>query len=172
MKHDEHHSEHHGEHHNEHHGAHAGVSRRTLLVLAGTAIIAAAIPSALFLGDPETASGRAEDFVRLLADPKSAAHIGELWFEKAAPGETLAVYEVRLSRKLKSYGWHEGMDAAETHRVLAETVRADYAADRMVSVDEWQLSETEADLAALAALALRDPSHEPSHDGEAGEAHD
>ncbi|MEP2830810.1 MULTISPECIES: hypothetical protein [Alphaproteobacteria] len=160
----------HDEHPGEHHAPHASVSRRTLLVLAGTAIIAAAIPSALFLREPGTASGHAADFVRLLADPKSAAHIGEIWFEKAAPGQILAVYEARLSRKLKSYGWHEGMDAPETHRVLAETVRADYAADRMVSVGDWQLSETEADLAALAALALRDPSHAPSHDGEAEEA--
>lgn len=170
MEHDEHHAtEHHGE---AGHGGHGGVSRRTLLVLAGTAVIAAAIPSALFLAEPDTGAGNAADFVRLLNDPESAARIGELWFEKAAPGETIAVYEARLSRKLGAHGWHEGMDAAETHRALADAVGADYARNRMVSVDDWQLSETEADLAALAALALRDPSHGGEH-GEAGaeEAH-
>ena len=164
MEHEEHHDDgHHGSHHE-------GVSRRTLLVLAGTALIAAAIPSALFLAEPETSSGHTADFVRLLADPKSAARIGEVWFEKAAPGETLAVYEARLSRKLKSYGWQEHMDAPETHRVLAEAVRSDYAANRMVSVGAWQLSETEADLAALAALALRE-EEAPAHGGEAEDAH-
>jgi len=155
MEHEEHQS-------TEHHGAahHEGVSRRTLLVLAGTAIVAAAIPSALFLAEPETASGRAASFVRLLADPESAAHLGEVWFEKSAPGETLAVYEARLSRTLESHGWHEDMDEAETHRVLARAVRADYAANRMSVIDEWHLSETEANLAALAALAARkSPAH-------------
>lgn len=147
------------------HGAHQGISRRTLFVLAGTAVIAAAIPSALFLAEPDSSAGSAADFVRLLNDPESAAHIGELWFEKAAPGEALPVYEARLGRKLSSYGWHEGMDAAETHRVLAEAVRADYARNRMVSVDNWQISETEADLAALAALVLRSPSHGGGHGG-------
>lgn len=146
----------------EHHGAahHEGVSRRTLLVLSGTAIVAAAIPSALFLAEPETASGRAAGFVRLLADPESAAHLGEVWFEKSAPGETLAVYEARLSRTLESHGWRGDLDEAETHRVLAQAVRADYAANRMTAIDEWHLSETEANLAALAALlARKSPAH-------------
>ncbi|MDZ4380823.1 MAG: hypothetical protein U0942_05745 [Parvibaculum sp.] len=147
-------TEHHGDAHRE------GVSRRTLLVLAGTAIVAAAVPSALFLAEPETAAGRAPGFVKLLADPESAAHLGEVWFEKSAPGETLAVYEARLSRTLEFHGWHEEMDEAETHRVLAQAVRADYAANRVTAIDEWHLSETEANLAALAALiARKNPAH-------------
>jgi len=160
MEHEEHQStEHHGAAHRE------GVSRRTLLVLAGTAIVAAAIPSALFLAEPETASGRAAGFVRLLADPESAARLGEVWFEKSAPGETLAIYEARLSRTLDSHGWREGMDEAETHRRLAQAVRADYAANRITVIDEWHLSETEANLAALAALVARkSPAHGEEED--------
>ncbi len=168
----EHHGSHDGSHHaGAHAGHHEGVSRRTLLVLAGTAVIAAAIPSALFLSGPETGAARATDFMSLLVDPRSAAHIGNLWFEKSAPGEALPVYETRLLRKLEAQGWREGMDAAETHRLLARAVRADYAANRMVAVDEWHLSETEASLAALAALALRSPSHGGGHGDERGGEH-
>lgn len=131
------------------------VSRRTVVILGGTALLAAALPAALFVTEPEGPTLGARHFITLLADPASAAELGEIWFRDGRPGEALPVYEARFEKRLRAYGWNARMDMAETHRVLADAVRADYAAGRMVEIREWQLSETEADLCALAALEAR-----------------
>lgn len=142
----------------EHHeGAAHGpaVSRRTVVILGGTALLAAALPAALFLTEPEGPTLGARHFITLLADPASAAELGEIWFRDGRPGEALPVYETRFEKRLRAHGWNPRMDMEETHSVLADAVRADYAAGRTVSVREWHLSETEADLCALAALEAR-----------------
>ncbi|MEQ8268759.1 MAG: hypothetical protein RH982_16315 [Parvibaculum sp.] len=146
------------------HHAHPAVSRRTLLVLSGTALVAAAVPAALFLAEPEGPSVGGRYFVGLLADPAGAAELGEIWLGAGGAVATLPVYESRLSRRLAAHGWTPRLDAAETHRVLAEAVRADYAMDRLVEINQWMLSETEADLCALAALEARTGDKtEPAH---------
>ncbi len=69
-----------------HHDAHGpSVSRRTLIVLGGTALLAAAVPGALFLAEPDGSGIAAQDFVALLADPEGAAALGETWICEAGP---------------------------------------------------------------------------------------
>tara|TARA_R110002110_G_scaffold239506_5_gene455466 strand:- start:2561 stop:3055 length:495 start_codon:yes stop_codon:yes gene_type:complete len=140
------------------------VSRRTVMVLAGTAIVAAAVPAVLFTGEPETGAADAKRFVALLADPAGAAALGEMWFAESRPGTSLPVYTTRLEKRLRAKGWSPAMDDDETHRLLADCVRADYAEDRLAAIDAWALSETEADLCALAALEAR-AGNIPASDG-------
>lgn len=137
------------------HHSHPSVSRRTVLVLAGTAIVAAAVPAALFVAEPEGTSVSGRYFVRLLADPAGAARLGEIRFEAGGASAALPVYETRMAKRLAAHGWTPRMDEHETHRALADAVRADYAMDRLVEINEWMLSETEADLCVLAALEAR-----------------
>ena len=168
---DEHHE------HDSHGGDHAhgpAVSRRTLLVLGGTALLAAAIPGALFLAEPEGSGIVAPDFVKLLADPEGAATLGEIWIAEGGADGASIVHEKNLAAALKTHGWLPGAGAEETHAALAAAVRADYAAARTVLIDNWSLSETEGSLCALAALVAREEGgHAPAHDehGEEAEAH-
>ena len=158
-----------------HHDAHGpSVSRRTLLVLGGTALLAAAVPGALFLAEPDGSGIAAQDFVQLLADPEGAAALGEIWIGEGGADSASIVHEKKLAEALTVEGWTPGMGAEETHTALAAAVRADYAAARTVAIDNWILSDTEARLSALAALVTRDSgNHAPAQDehGEAEESH-
>ena len=130
--------------HDAHHkDAHAPVSRRDAVILGAAALLAAVVPAALFHRAPASLAPRTGLFLDLLADPSSAAKLGEIWFDESKPPRTRAVYETRLAR-----------------RALAASVRADYLGDRMVAIEKWHLSETEADLCALAALALPEGAHD------------
>ena len=158
--------------HGDDHGAHGpSVSRRTLLILGGTALLAAAIPGALFLAEPDGSGIAAQDFVKLLADPEGAATLGEIWIAEGGADGASIVHEKNLAAALRAHGWLPGMGAEETHKALAATVRADYAAARTILIDNWSLSETEGSLCVLAALVMRDGSgHAPSHDEHGADA--
>ena len=166
---DEHHSEHDGHGAHEPHGP--AVSRRTLLVLGGTALLAAAIPGALFLSEPAGSGIAARDFVKLLADPQGAAALGEIWIAEGGADRTAIVHEKKLAAALRAQGWTPGMNAETAHAALASAVRADYDAARTVLIDNWSLSETEGSLCALAALVLRGGGGHAPAQGEAEEAH-
>ena len=78
----------------------------------------------------------------LLEDRKSAATLGELWLKEHArqPGEILA----RLEARLGAAG-----DTGALHRAVTE----DYRAGMVVTVEGWQIAETQAELCALAYFA-------------------
>lgn len=147
--------------HDAHHkDAHAPVSRRDAVILGAAALLAAVVPAALFHRAPASLAPRTGLFLDLLADPSSAAKLGEIWFDESKPPRTRAVYETRLARRLRPYGWSRNASPELARRALAASVRADYLGDRMVAIEKWHLSETEADLCALAALALPEGAHD------------
>ncbi|MBO6636331.1 hypothetical protein [Parvibaculum sp.] len=156
----EHHSAHDDRGHHDAQGV--SVSRRTLIVLGGTALLAAAVPGALFLAEPEGSGIAARDFVSLLADPDGAAALGNIWIGEGGADSASIVHEKKLAEALTAEGWTPGMGAEETHTALAAAVRADYDAARTVLIDNWMLSDTEARLCALAALLARDGDDEHS----------
>lgn len=166
MNHDHDHSHgHEGEHgHDGHHGP--AISRRTLMVLGGTAIVAAAIPGTLFTRTPAGSGVAAEEFIALLADPESAAYLGRRFIADGGATESAIIHEKRLADALRAEGWSPGMSVEDTHRALAAAVRADYAAARTVSIAEWHLSQTEGSLCALAAITTA-----TGHEENEGEAH-
>lgn len=157
MKNDTDHSHDHG---HGHPAAHPPVSRRDLIILGGAALAAAAIPAALFRRDPAALALDSDLFIRLLADPAAAARLGKIWFAESRPGETLAVYEARLARRLRAHGWSPDATPELARRALAAAARADYLGDRMVAIEKWHFSQTEADLCAMAALVARAHSHD------------
>ncbi|MEX0839629.1 MAG: hypothetical protein WD034_08855 [Parvibaculum sp.] len=148
------------EHDDAHPAAPHPVSRRDIVVLGGTALIAAALPALLFRRAPKSLSFDADVLLKLLADPEAAAKLGEIWFAESRPGETRAVYETRLARRLRAFGWSPAATPELAHRALAATTRADYRTGRMVEIEKWQFAETEADLCALAALVRREHAPE------------
>ena len=139
--------------------AHPPVSRRDIVILGSAALLAAAVPAALFGRDPKSLALDSDTFLRLLADPQAAAKLGEIWFAESRPAETRAVYEARLARRLRAHGWSPAASPELAARALAAATRADYLGDRMVAIEKWHFSETEADLCALAALVMRDSAH-------------
>lgn len=164
MNHDHDHSHGHddGHGHDAHHGP--AVSRRTLMILGGTAIVAAAIPGMIFTRTPAGSGVAAEEFIALLADPESAAYLGRRLIADGGATESAIIHEKRLADALRAEGWSPGMSVEDTHRALAAAVRADYAAARTVSIAEWHLSQTEGSLCVLAAITTA-AGHEE------GEAH-
>ncbi|MDP2124863.1 MAG: hypothetical protein Q8J92_10815 [Parvibaculum sp.] len=143
------------DHDRDHPAAHPPVSRRDIVILGGAALLAAAIPAVLFGRDPSGLALDSDLFMQLLADPAAAAKLGEIWFAESRPGETPAVYEARLARRLRAHGWSPAALPELARRALAASTRADYLGDRMVAIEKWHLAETEADLCALAALIMR-----------------
>ena len=154
MNHDDHHDGENEHGHETHHGP--AVSRRTLVILGGTALLAAAIPGVLFTKGPAGSGVAAEEFLSLLADRESAAYLGRRFIAEGGAPESVIVHEKRLADALRAEGWSPGMNAEETHRALAAAVRADYAQARIVSIAEWHLSQTEGSLCALAAIMSSD----------------
>lgn len=150
MNHDHDHADGGGHGHEAHRGP--AVSRRALMILGGTAIIAAAIPGMLFTRTPAGSGVAAGEFIALLADPESAAYLGRRFIADGGAPESAIIHEKRLAGALRAEGWTPGMSVEDTHRALAAAVRADYAAARTVSIAEWHLSQTEGSLCALAAI--------------------
>lgn len=147
--------------HDAHHPArHAPVTRRDAVILGAAAALAAIVPAALFHRSPVSLAPRTDLFLDLLADPSSAAKLGEIWFDESSPSRARAVYETRLARRLRAHGWSRNASPELARRALAASVRADYLGDRMVAIEKWHLSETEADLCALAALAQPEGTHD------------
>ncbi|MBX3506700.1 MAG: hypothetical protein KF895_14570 [Parvibaculum sp.] len=151
--HDHSHGHEDGHGHDAHHGP--AVTRRTLAILGGTALLAAAIPGLLFTKEPAGSGVTAQEFTALLADPESAAYLGRRFIAEGGAPESAIIHERRLAEALRAEGWSPGMSVEDTHRALAAAVRADYAAARTVSIAEWHLSQTEGSLCVLAAIALR-----------------
>src|SRR5690554_7743896 len=140
--------------HDDTHAQDTAISRRTLLILGGTALVAAAIPGALFLQESAGSGIVAADFVALLEDKEGAALLGRRWIEEGGAQESAIVHEKRLEKRMRAEGWVPGMGIEDTRAALSSAVRTDYLAARTISIADWHLSETEGSLCVLAALAV------------------
>src|SRR5690606_40924883 len=98
--------------------------RRTLLILGGTALAAAAIPGALFRHEPAGSGLVAADFVALLQDKEGAAVLGRRWIEAGGASESAAVHEKRPEQLLRAPGWMPGVGIEDTRAALSSAVRA------------------------------------------------
>lgn len=127
-------------------------SRRQVLILSGTALLAAALPGAWLASRRPRLS---DTLLGLLADPDAAAELGALWRADGGRPERPGTPERRLARRLRAQGWRPGLSPEATRDALAASVRADYLAARTASLAGWELSDTEIDLCILAALRLR-----------------
>lgn len=141
--------------HDDLHAHGSAISRRTLLILGGTALAAAAIPGTLFLQEPAGSGIVAADFVALLEDKDGAAMLGRRWIEEGGAQESAIVHEKRLEKRMRAEGWVPGMGVEDTRAALSSAVRADYLAARTISIADWHLSQTEGSLCVLAALAAK-----------------
>jgi hypothetical protein len=91
--------------------------------------------------------------VRLFDHLESARVIGRTYLQRYPHEASVLELETRLAHSLndRPIGHHAGRAALAG--MLAETIRKDFAADRIVTLHGWVLSRTEARLCALAALA-------------------
>jgi hypothetical protein len=95
----------------------------------------------------------AERLAGLLTHRESARVVGRAYLDRV-PGESTASGLVeRITAGLPG-GWRTARDAsdAELRALLAESIRSDFEEDRVVDVDGWVLSPTEARLYALTTL--------------------
>jgi hypothetical protein len=127
------------------------VTRRGFLVLAG-AVAAGGVAKLLTDVDDEDRArelGRAAAVA--LADPRSARRVGNayLW---TAPSEAHALGLARALRR-SNRAWGRVSGPGAVRRLAGVESRRDYAAGRVVVVDGWHISRTEARLCALATLA-------------------
>ncbi len=129
----------------------ATISRRNIMVLAGTAVAAAALPATLVLveRDPENL-GR--ELLSALADPAGAAALGRRWMEASDHTPTEAALAGKIAKRLRAHGWYPG-DAPERMRAaLAARLNHEFEHDVLVDIAGWRMTRTGAELCALAAM--------------------
>lgn len=129
------------------------ISRRHLIILAGTGLAAAALPAALPLLDRERKT-LADELLATLTDPARAAEIGRQWMVSTERGGGTSVYAQKIAKRLRSHGWHPGDATDITRAAIGARVRDEFRHDDMVEISGWQISRTEAELCALAAASL------------------
>lgn len=129
-----------------------GLSRRDLLLLGGTALVALSIPASIaYLG----AKGEDEieaSLLSLLADQPGAAEIGRQWQAKTGGSMNARNVALRIAKRLHAHGWRPGVEADVAHKALAARVRKDFAQNDVVDIEGWHLSRTSAELCLLAHL--------------------
>jgi hypothetical protein len=122
------------------------LTRRELIV-GLLALAAGGVPG---VGDRFEASGGAAAFGLVLRNPASAIALGRAYLAARPEEADLA----RLARALESaLGVRPGDPPAELRRRLVARIRADFEQEEVVAVGGWWLSQTEARVTALAALA-------------------
>lgn len=129
----------------------ATISRRNIMVLAGTAVAAAALPATLVLveRDPENLAG---ELLSALADPAGAAAIGRRWMEASGYTPTEAALAGKIAKRLRAHGWHPGEAPERMHAALAARLRHEFEHDALVDIAGWRMTRTGAELCALAAV--------------------
>ena len=127
------------------------LSRRNVLILAGTALAVSAIPLAVSMSEPEQL-GLENSLTGIMADPKAIALIGHRWMDEGGEQSNVAALSRRIAKKLRDQGWTPKATTGETRTAMAKITRADFANDDMVLVDNWALSRSCVELCALAAL--------------------
>ncbi|NIJ41519.1 hypothetical protein FHS78_001809 [Parvibaculum indicum] len=144
--------------------ADANLSRRNVLILAGAAVAASAIPLAVSMSEPEQI-GLENSLTDLMADRDAIALIGRRWMEEGGGHSNVAALSRRIAKKLRAEGWSPDAAPGEARAAMARIVRADFANDDMVLVDNWALSRSCVELCALAALMTEDDAGEGARDG-------
>lgn len=129
------------------------ISRRQLIVLAGAALAAAALPAALPLLDRERQT-LADELIATLADPARAAEVGRQWMVSTERGGNASIFAQKIAKRLRSHGWRPGDPTDVTRTAIGARVRDEFRHDDMVEISGWQISRTEAELCALAAASL------------------
>lgn len=127
------------------------LSRRNVLILAGTALAVSAIPLAVSMSEPEQL-GLENSLTGIMADRKAIALIGHRWMDEGGEQSNVAALSRRIAKKLRDQGWTPKATTGETRTAMAKITRADFANDDMVLVDNWALSRSCVELCALAAL--------------------
>ena len=132
----------------------AGLTRRRFLAsitaIGGSALVVETRPwRALVAFAPVSV---AERLAGLLTHRDSARVVGRAYLERV-PGESVSRLVDRIAAGLPG-GRRTVRDASEAdlRLLLAASIRSDFEQDRIVEVDGWVLSPTEARLYALAAL--------------------
>lgn len=126
------------------------ISRRNILVLAGVAGAAAALPATLLLVE-RNPENLADELLGALADPRGAAGIGRRWMETSGYTHTEPALAGKIAKRLRAHGWRPG-DAPERMRAaLAARLRHEFEHDVLVDVAGWRITRTSAELCALAA---------------------
>ena len=128
------------------------LSRREILIAAGIAGIGAA--STAWRLDRSTTRQQRIDRLLALAPHDEGREIGRAFLAMAGPEEGKRLTDElidRVPRRLEK-------DPAAFSRWFAQEVHRDFAEDRLVSVERWQLSRAEVGLCILQAL-----EHRPHH---------
>lgn len=127
------------------------LSRRNILILAGVAVATSALPLSVSMTQPEQL-GLENSLRGVMTDLQALAVIGHRWLAQDGEQTNVAALSRRITKKLRAQGWAPDASTEDTRAAMAKTVRADFARDDMVLVDNWALSRTGAELCALAAL--------------------
>jgi hypothetical protein len=103
----------------------------------------------------DSPSAAAARILSCLRASRSARRIGAAYLAELNSPPTMATLVRGLAPGLRSSC---EIDRAEVRRALRERIQADFARGRLVQVDGWFLSETEARLCALATYCSGDAS--------------
>lgn len=141
------------------------LSRRQAIVLAGSALAAAALPASLIFIERENGN-LAGELVAALADPEGAAGIGRIWIASLEREVAAPVLAHKIAKRLRAHGWVPGDTPEKLHAALAARVRRDFTRNEMASIHGWQIARTSAELCALAALSL-DTGRKADHEANA-----
>src|SRR5690606_22283726 len=83
------------------------LSRRQAIVLAGSALAAAALPASLIFIERENGN-LAGELVAALADPEGAAGIGRIWIASLEREVAAPVLAHKIAKRLRAHGWVPG----------------------------------------------------------------
>ena len=131
-------------------------TRRTLLKRFVLSVLAGALPAPLrALGSTSPTHSPPSCLIRCLSNQDGARALG-MRYLAIAPHEADPLALARLvagsSRRLLTLA---GADVVTLRALLAKQQRSDFAGGRVVNIDGWLLSLTEARICALAALEAR-----------------
>jgi len=130
------------------------VRREFLKGLGGLALTRGALPG--FAGATLAGCGESplpNALATIYEDPAAAAIVGRVYLEQFPEEANVEILVAGIAGDQRSRLRRLATDHDALLRALAELHAVDFAEDRLVTVDRWVLSRTEARLCALAAQA-------------------
>ena len=130
------------------------VRREFLKGLSGLALSRGALPG--FAGAALAGCGESplpNALAMIYSDPGAAVIVGRVYLEQFPEEANVEILVAQIVGNQRSRLRKLAMDQPALLRALAELHAADFKEDRLVTVDRWVLSRTEARLCALAAKA-------------------
>lgn len=125
--------------------------------VAGLAVVGAALVSWPALAGrwlDGWAASPADDLLAAFRHPKSAAAVGRAYLAGHPQEAEIGRLAERVTTRLRCQGCDPARAGrADLRSAISRQVRDDFAQGRVVHVDGWVLSATEAELCGLAALA-------------------